>query len=213
MPLIPMIPAAAEDRRLMTGTLSFSGTKVSADIHGDFREKVRGIVDEFGKGVKIATVDVNGLGNRSMDLQTTKKIKIRKAEIWLMTFIEDVGDVFDAFYMDIDSLLIPYHTVVSESEMREIVHVSDRCIPSIFIENGQAVSRTGREDISTALRKTRAAGFDSAVVLDVGGSLDLRDWERILSISERAIPFVPGASDEFKRSLEDLGSADIMTIL
>jgi len=210
MPLIPAIPAAIEDGILRTGTFNFAGTQVSADIHADYKEKVRDIVKEFGKGVKIATIDVNGLRQRAMDLQAMKKIKIRKADIWLMTFIEDVGDVFDAFYMDIDSLLIPYHAVASDSEMKEMVRVSDRCVPSIFVCNGRAVSKTGPEDICTSLRKIKAAGFDSMVVLDIGGYFGIQDWERIISESEKVIPFVPGASDEFKKALTDLGFTDIM---
>jgi len=204
MPLIPIIPIGLEDGRLMTGTISFKGTSALADLTADFRETVKGIVEEYGKGTKIIIVDVNGLRQGAMDLRTIKKIKIRKAEIWLMTFVEDVGDVFDAFYMDIDRLLIPYHSVVSENEMREIVRISDKCVPAIFVENGYAVSRTGKEDVRSAVRKVKGAGFRSAAILDISGRYGPEDWKQILSEFDHLMLFTARASDDRIMSLIEL---------
>ena len=206
--MIPIIPAVVDGRRLRTWTLIFSGTGVTAEPTTDFRERVRGIVEECGKGTAVAVVDVNGLTQRMMDLRMIKKIKIRKAEIWLMTFVEDVGDVFDAFYMEIDRLLIPYHSIVSENEMREIVRISDKCIPAIFVEDGYAVSRTGREDVRSAVRRTKDTGFRSAAVLDVSGRYGPEDWGQILSEFDNMLLFTARRSDDPMMSLKELTPAD-----
>ena len=213
MPLIPIIPIGLEDGRLMTGTISFKGTSALADLTADFRETVKGIVEEYGKGTKIIIVDVNGLRQGAMDLRTIKKIKIRKAEIWLMTFVEDVGDVFDAFYMDIDRLLIPYHSVASDTELKEIVRISDNCVLSIFVEKGYAVSRTGREDVRSAIRTGKEAGFRSIAVLDVSGSCGLDDWKRIVTEFDGIIPFSARMTPDVMTALKDVGFADIMTTM
>lgn len=135
-------------------------------------------------------VDLDSLGRRYFDEKVMKNMKVRGADIWFMTYIQDADDVFDAFNTDADMLLAPYHTIRSREDLEDIHSVSDCVIPVVYCVGGRAVIGRGRtDDVPSVLDSLADIGFYRTCVLDTDGSVTGREWLDVHENYPSAIPF------------------------
>ena len=210
---IPMITIQrGAGKNILTGNVKFDDWHISSsDELRDLRDTVIDIVERSGKGSAVVMVDVNSVKERRMDITLLKELRTRKIDIWLTTHIRNSDDLFDAFYMNIDSLLVPYHNTVSDVALKEMNSVSDSTIPLIFAKGRNALSRTGDADLHGILRKVTQMGFFSVAVMDMSGTYDEGIWSELFSDFDRIIPVVPG-SDDVIESLKNIGYSDMILL-
>lgn len=187
--IIPVIPSTTVDGNILVGHLTFDGPepRICGDTK-DFIPFTSEISSRYDRGHPFLVFDVRGMHDRRMDIELLKGMKIRGKNIWFLTCIERVEDVFDAFNTDADVLLIPYHTVASDSELTEMHAVSDRSFPVLFVRNGMTYARDGMKDTKVIVERMADMGFTSIAVFDLSGTLTENDW-RTLSDDVRILPF------------------------
>jgi hypothetical protein len=139
----------------------------------------------------IVVADVKGLGKGELDDRLLTRIKIPGSDVWFLTHVEDVDDIFDCFMGDIAKVLIPYHTVRNSKVLEEAYEVSDNCIPILFVSQGKAVCRGGKtKDIMDAVEELERIGFAETAVLDTDGMMTADDWAAMNGRSKGLIPYV-----------------------
>ena len=181
----------------------------SSDDMRDLRDSVIEIVEKNGKGSRVVMADVDSLKKKKMDITLLKNLKTKKVDIWLITYVEDADDLFDAFYMNIDTLIVPYHGTISDKALKEMNSVSDSTMPLIFTNGNVALSRSGEIPLRDILRNVTEMGFFSIAVMDVSENYDEKMWSELHSEFERIIPFIDSENAE---SLENIGFTDIVTL-
>jgi hypothetical protein len=131
-------------------------------------------------------VDGDSLASGSLGTEVMKNLRVRGADVWLLSYVEIAEDVFDAFNMGADMLLAPLHTIRSETALRDIHGVSDSVIPTLFCSGGDAAGMRGRVGIYDALSMLVDEGFPRCCILDTDGSVD---WDAVREDFPSAIPF------------------------
>jgi len=145
----------------------------------------------FDERMSVLVVDVKGLGRKRLDDRLLMNMKFSGSDIWFMTFIKDVEDVFDCFMGNVVKVLMPYHTVRNDIVPREVFEVTENCIPVLFVLNGRVVCREEQtEDIGEAIREMERIGFREIAVLDIDYTLRDDDWASLHERSSGIIPFV-----------------------
>lgn len=190
---IPAFFATYRDGSLMAADGRFIGTVPRlGDRLVPFQEATgsREITEERGPAV---VLDCDSLGSRVFRENVLKRMRVRGSDIWFMTYIETVDDVFDSFNTNAEKLLAPYHTVLDDAEWEDIHGVSDSVIPTVYIHCGQAVCRRGRlKDVCTVLDSLADMGFYKCCILDADESLSAYDWCQALQEHPSTVPFVFG---------------------
>lgn len=131
-------------------------------------------------------VDGDSLASGRLGTEVMKNLRVRGADVWLLSYVEIAEDVFDAFNMGADMLLAPLHTIRSVTALRDIHGVSDSVIPTLFCSGGEAAGIKGRVGICDALSMLADEGFPRCCVLDTDGSVD---WNGVMEDFPSAIPF------------------------
>ncbi len=141
-------------------------------------------------------IDCESFKQREFSEKVMKHMRVQNTDIWFMTYIETVDDVFDAFNKDAELVLAPYHFIASDAELKDINDVSDSVVPVVFVHNGRAVLRGRRSgDVLEVMEKLVKIGYYKIFVLDMERSLDEFTWSVISSDYPSTIPFVGNASD------------------
>ncbi|MFA6709977.1 MAG: hypothetical protein WC067_04955 [Candidatus Methanomethylophilaceae archaeon] len=187
--IIPVIPSTTVNGNVLVGHLTFDGSEPRICGHTeDFIPFTSKMSSQYDRGHPFLIFDVKGMRDRTMNIELLKGMKIRGKDIWFLTCIERVEDVFDAFNTDADVLLIPYHTVRSDSELMEMHAVSDGSFPVLFVSNRMTYTRNGMKDTKEIMDKVTDMGFTSVAVFDLSGTLTRNDWDA-LSDDVRILPF------------------------
>jgi len=156
------------------------GSAVSSSFQGGARHPVM-------------VIDCNSFERRDFSEKVMKNLKLPSAEIWFMTYIETVDDVFDSFNKDAELVFAPYHFIDGDAELKDINDVSDSVVPVIFVHKGRGVLQDGKkDDVVRILEKLVSLGFYKNSVMDAGGGLDARTWEIIADDYPSTIPIVSG---------------------
>ncbi|MFA5452341.1 MAG: hypothetical protein WC248_02055 [Candidatus Methanomethylophilaceae archaeon] len=188
--IIPVIPSTTVGEKVLVGHMIFDGPKpqVFGDTE-DFNTFTSELSSQYDHSTPFLIFDVKGMRNRMMNIDLLKNMKVHRKDIWFLTCIEKVEDVFDAFNTDADVLLIPYHTIISDDELKEIHRMSDRSFPALFVRNKMTYTKNGMKDINKTMEKLNNMGFGSIAVFDLSGTLTKDEWDA-LSVNRRILPFI-----------------------
>ena len=139
----------------------------------------------------VMIIDCNSFEKREFSEKVMKHLRLTSAQIWFMTYIETVEDVFDSFNKDADQVFAPYHFIQNDTELKDINDVSDSVIPVIFVHKGKAVLPKGKKaDVISVLEKLVSLGFYRNSILDMEDSLDGYSWSIISEDYPSTIPIV-----------------------
>lgn len=187
---IPALFASFSDGALHSHEAWFRGTRpVVRGTSVPFGEAVAGLPRGEDRGT-VAVIDLDSLSLCRFTEGVVKNMRVRGHDIWLMTWIEDADDLFDAFNTNADMVLGPLHAVSSDSDLRDILSVSDSFIPTAFIEGGRVLGTGRREDVVDAVRRLHDIGFSRACVLDTDGSVTDGEWDDVFDDMPSAVAFI-----------------------
>ena len=186
---IPALFASFSDGALHSHEAWFRGTRpVVRGTSVPFGEAVTGLPRGEDRGT-VAVIDLDSLSLCRFTEGVVKNMRVRGHDIWLMTWIEDADDLFDAFNTNADMVLGPLHAVSSDSDLRDILSVSDSFIPTAFVEGGRVLGTGRREDVVDAVRRLHDIGFSRACVLDTDGSVTDGEWDDVFDDMPSAVAF------------------------
>lgn len=186
---IPALFASFSDDALHSHEAWFRGTRpVVRGTSVPFGEAVAGLPRGEDRGT-VAVIDLDSLSLCRFTEGVVKNMRVRGHDIWLMTWIEDADDLFDAFNTNADMVLGPLHAVSSDSDLRDILSVSDSFIPTVFVEGGRILGTSRREDVVDAVRRLHDIGFSRACVLDTDGSVTDGEWDDVFDDMPSAVAF------------------------
>ena len=187
---IPALFASFSDGALHSHEAWFRGTRpVVRGTSVPFGEAVAGLPRGEDRGT-VAVIDLDSLSLCRFTEGVVKNMRVRGHDIWLMTWIEDADDLFDAFNTNADMVLGPLHAVSSDSDLRDILSVSDSFIPTAFVEGGRVLGTGRREDAVDAVRRLHDIGFSRACVLDTDGSVSDGEWDDVFDDMPSAVAFI-----------------------
>lgn len=187
---IPALFASFSDGALHSHEAWFRGTRpVVRGTSVPFGEAVAGLPRGEDRGT-VAVIDLDSLSLCRFTEGVVKNMRVRGHDIWLMTWIEDADDLFDAFNTNADMVLGPLHAVSSDSDLRDILSVSDSFIPTAFVEGGRVLGTGRREDVVDAVRRLHDIGFSRACVLDTDGSVTDGEWDDVFDDMPSAVAFI-----------------------
>ena len=187
---IPALFASFSDGALHSHEAWFRGTRpVVRGTSVPFGEAVAGLPRGEDRGT-VAVIDLDSLSLCRFTEGVVKNMRVRGHDIWLMTWIEDADDLFDAFNTNADMVLGPLHAVSSDSDLRDILSVSDSFIPTAFVEGGRVLGTGRREDVVDAVRRLHDIGFSRACVLDTDESVTDGEWDDVFDDMPSAVAFI-----------------------
>ena len=187
---IPALFASFSDGALHSHEAWFRGTRpVVRGTSVPFGEAVAGLPRGEDRGT-VAVIDLDSLSLYRFTEGVVKNMRVRGHDIWLMTWIEDADDLFDAFNTNANMVLGPLHAVSSDPDLRDILSVSDSFIPTAFVEGGRVLGTKRREDAVDAVRRLHDIGFSRACVLDTDGSVSDREWDDVFDDMPSAVAFI-----------------------
>lgn len=204
--IIPMIPTII-DGGWRTGSLSFTDGTPSCAGEGDVNVRMRELREARDRKDPIMIMDVDGICDKRMGPEIIRRTKKRKMNIWLMTSITSVDDIFDAFYSGSSSLFMPLHLIPSENVLKEINTLSEECVPTLFLSNGKAL---GSRDAAAAVALARRCGYRRICVMETSGTYDGNLWRWLFSTGMDVIPYVHKINEEGMKDLSDIGFQDIL---
>ena len=157
----------------------------------------------------VVLADAVGLQTNNLDDRAIYA-KMTGSDIWYMTCVINVDDVFDGFLSNGEKLLCPYHCLKSDSVLTQAYEISDSCIPVLFIQKGEVLCRNGTKRISDVLYTLEDMGYYRNIVYDTDGSVGNDSWAAIRGDHPKTIPYL--CSDCQDASLLDgLGFEDVVT--
>ena len=165
------------------------------DRESDFQEVTRNIRGDTRRPLMV--VDAESVGSSSFGEEVLKRMRVRGADIWFMTHVEYVEDVFDAFNTVADMVFAPLHNIHDRHELEDILSVSDSFIPSVFVNNGKALDFDGRHvGLQDAIDRVSSIGCCRICVVDTDSTVSSEEWDIISDEHPALIPFV--RREEFK---------------
>jgi len=171
---IPALYSVFKGGEVRAAPVRFDGMKMFFDSEP---VKPSYSAEEHNERRPIIIIDVKGLEKKDLDNKLLMKAEFRGSDVWFLTHVYDIDDVFDSFMGNIARLLIPFHTTKNDAVLKDVHDISDNCTPVIFITKGLAVLRKGRSgDFMKLLREIDRIGFRDMAVFDTDGSLMESDW-------------------------------------
>ncbi len=147
--------------------------------------------DESEERRPVLIVDVKGLSRRELDDRLMTNMRFPGSDVWFLTHIRDVEDVFDCFMGSAVKVLVPYHTTRNDEVLREAFEVSENCMPVLFVSQGMVICRDeGTKDIMSAVSEIAGIGFKEIVLFDTDSMLGMYDWVALNNMFPGLIPFV-----------------------
>ena len=187
---VPALFAAVTGDGLVALDAWFQDTRPTASGRSEPFTEAAGRVPRSDERSPAVVVDMDSLAHGTFTAGVVKHMKVRGCDIWFMTCVETVDDLFDSFNTTADMVMGPYHCVESDAELEDIHSVSDSFVPTVFVVNGRAVLRKGATgDPSRTLSDLSEMGFYRVCLLDTDGSLTEGDWDAVLDDHPSAIPF------------------------
>ncbi|MCL1811549.1 MAG: hypothetical protein FWG41_04970 [Methanomassiliicoccaceae archaeon] len=203
---IPALYCVLKGGEVKAAPANINGTAISFESEPD---RPTYSADELDERMPILVADVKGLNRGEMDDRLLTGMEFRGSDVWFMTHIKDIEDVFDCFMGDVVKVLIPYHTTRNDLVMEEAYEVSENCIPILFASQGRAICRGGQtKDISTAIEGLARTGFNEIAILDTDSLIGEEEWLRYKDRFQGLIPFLKGtglssACTDFQKIIVD----------
>ena len=182
---IPALYTVFRGGSVRAGQVTYTDGKMILD---EKLQTARDMFRESDERTDVVVVDVRGFNRKNMDDILLMEMIIPGSDIWYLTYVRDIEDIFDGFMGDISKIMIPYHTVRNKMVLKEIYDVSDCCIPVLFS------SVYNLDDIISGLTNVFRIGFAEAVVYDIDDVVSEGDWTILKSKFDNVMPYLRNRS-------------------
>jgi len=201
---IPVIPVRIDGTNMLSSHITFSGTSVSmTDNTVCYGDLVSSLSKVCGKETPMLIVDAKGMQTDDIIPEVLRSVRI-KHDHWMMTGIRDAGDVMDAFQGNMSKVVVPYH-LTSDTLLREMVEISDSCIPALFTDRKGVHMKGAGKGIRSVIKVLEGMGIGKVLVFDVSGD---DGWGSMKDLADIIIPYASDTYDAEK--IHDLGFPDVM---
>jgi len=202
---IPTIPVRISNGNVLASHMVFSGAFPSMTENTiGFNDLISSLSNVCAKDVPILAVDVFGIQKKDIIPELLRRTKTKR-ELWYMTGIRNAGDVMDAFQGDMSKIIVPYN-LTSDTLLREIVEISDSCMPALFAEREEVYSKGNKKKgLRSCVKTLSNMNFRKIIVFDAAGGLA---WEDLRDLVDTVIPYAPSAEDA--EILRKIGFRDVL---
>ncbi|MDD1772211.1 MAG: hypothetical protein LUQ09_04755 [Methanomassiliicoccales archaeon] len=165
----------------------------------------------YGSGNALL-MDMAGLQRARPHFEALKVLMKRKNFIWLEMGVRDVQDLFDAFTIGSQNVIVGSMTCSSRDLLEEIVELSDQSVPMLYFDGNVlwGSKRFGPASAKESLDMLYDIGFDRAAVLDLrhlgGEGFDAELAADVLS-SEIEVIIGGGVRETDVPALKKMGAA------
>ncbi len=185
MQTIPLLYAVIEDRKVLVGPASCKDGKFGV------MDTVRiNTVQRLKTGAergKVLVVDTVGMNAGKFNAPFIEYCKVPGNDLWLVEPVYDDADVLDAFIGYADKIVFPYEYVRDDSVLKDILDISDNCIPLLVVRDGGCKG----EDPARVVDRLVPKGFHNVMVADMDGSLSDNVWDLLQDICGGLISYSP----------------------
>jgi uncharacterized protein related to proFAR isomerase/DNA-directed RNA polymerase subunit RPC12/RpoP len=159
----------------------------------------------------VLLMDLAGMQHARPNFEALKALMKRKYAVWLEMGVRDVQDIFDAFTLGSQNVLLGSMTCPSRRLLEEVIELSDMSVPLLYYD-GQ-VRWSGKRlpaGLSASLQLLEDLGFERTAILDLrrlGGreGYDAGLAEAALS-SDMDILFGGGVQEAHLPELREMGA-------
>jgi uncharacterized protein related to proFAR isomerase/DNA-directed RNA polymerase subunit RPC12/RpoP len=116
----------------------------------------------------VLLMDLAGMQHARPNFEALKALMKRKYAVWLEMGVREVQDIFDAFTLGAQNVLLGSLTCPSIQMLEETIELSDMSVPLLYFDG--KVLWSGKRlpsGLSESLRKLADLGFERAAVLDL----------------------------------------------
>ena len=179
--MIPIVPASGKRDAFVSGTLRFDGRMPVIEGERPLREVLKEAYDSTQQDDPIILLDVDGFGDRFLNVELVKEIRIRGRDLWFVTHVENLEDVISALTGSFSGLGIPMHTMREDDLLDKASEMSDLVFPAAFVRNGTELSTGRRPDELEIIY--RREGFPRLLIIDMD-QLSAKDVSMAITVSE-----------------------------
>ena len=193
---IPFVPVTYRDETVFAAEGSFDGRlRFQAGDTVPLRE-VAPLLSSDVRG-KVLICDTDSINARGFDSDVMKHCRVKGSDTWLMTFIGDADDLFDAFNYTAERVLAPLN-FISPSDLTDIASISEGFIPVIPVVRGRFTGNSYPKDPCKILEELSESGLYQVALLDLDNSLGRDQWEAMVEEHPATIPMFNryGVSEE-----------------
>ncbi|NLX47787.1 MAG: hypothetical protein GXY70_06445 [Euryarchaeota archaeon] len=116
----------------------------------------------------VLLMDLAGMQHARPNFDALKALMKRRYSVWLEMGVRDVHDIFDAFTLGSQNVLLGSLTCPSERMLEDVIELSDMSVPLLYYDG--RVLWSGKRmpgDLSRSLKLLEDMGFERAAVLDL----------------------------------------------
>ncbi len=117
---------------------------------------------------EVLLMDLAGMQRARPNFEALKALMKRKYSVWLEMGVREVQDLFDAFTLGAETVLVGSMTCPSERLLKEIIELSDMSVPLLYHAGKVLWGGAGLPaELPGALRQLSDLGYERAAVLDL----------------------------------------------
>jgi len=116
----------------------------------------------------VLLMDLAGMQHARPNFEALKALMKRMYAVWLEMGVRNVQDLFDAFTLGSQNVIVGSLTCPSKAMLEEVIELSDMSVPLLYYDG--KVLWSGKQlpsDLSASLRMLDDLGFEKAAVLDL----------------------------------------------
>ncbi len=159
----------------------------------------------------VLLMDLAGMQHARPNFEALKALMKRKYAVWLEMGVREVHDLFDAYTLGSQNVLLGSLTCPSKAMLEEIIELSDMSVPLLYFDG--KVRWSGKRlpsDLTRSLEMLADLGFERVAVLDLrrlGGSdgYDVELAEKAIS-SDLEVLFGGGVRETHLPELREKGA-------
>jgi uncharacterized protein related to proFAR isomerase len=194
---------------MTSSDIVFNGLSMTmTDDVVNYDELLSSVKETYGKENPVLIIDMKGMQKKDIIPDVLKRTKMKR-DFWLMTGVHDQIDLIDAFQGDMSKVAVPYH-FTNDELLKEMVELSDSCVPSLFVDNGIVHMKGKKRSLRDIIRTLERMNFRKVIVFDVSESDPLRAWESASDLSDTIIPYVSSGSKNDIDIVHKLGFNDVL---
>ena len=158
-------PISGKRGSFRSGDVSFDSGRFVIRSEKDSRIVLTQIHDETDRDDCIPIIDVDSFDRRFINSDLVKDLRLRGRNLWLISYIRTIDDVIDAMCGSFEILCVPTHTVDGMDVLSDALEISDRIIPTVFVDKSGVP--LFERSLDRIVKDVRNLGYPGYALLDI----------------------------------------------